>query len=181
MTERSQAVELPDLVELRDGDIQIIEDLFAQPSVTTNAGDIGMLLKGQSAHTHYIKQPPWLYLEECRHPGESIIVTMSGEWVLSSGGDRQHMQPGSIFWFGGDTSAGFEVPFDSPSTILIFKHEREEDTATAFVEGLIADAAAAGHACGPDDSPTTFQALPPDHPAIEFARSVNDDLPATVG
>lgn len=181
MTEEIQRLELPEVAEMAGGDVRIVEDLFAQPSVTTNAGDVGMLLKGESAHTHYIRQPPWLYLEECEHPGESIIVTLTGEWVLSSEGERHHMETGSVFWFGGDTLAGFEVPFDEPATILIFKHEREEDTPEAFVEDLREDAASEGHACGPDDSPTTFQELPSDHPAVEFARTVNDDLPEDVG
>lgn len=164
---------LPDVANVVEG-VRVIDDLFAQPRVETNAGGIGMLLQGESAHAHFIEQPAWLYLEECEHPGESIIATLEGEWVLNAEGERRHMKPGSIFWRSGETTAGFEVPFDEPATILIFKSERQEESPEAYVEDLVERAP---DACGPADSPDTFAELPSDHPAVEFARTVNDDFP----
>lgn len=152
----------------------VIDDMFAQPRVETNAGEIGMLLQGESAHTHIIKQPAWLYLAECEHPGESIIVTLEGEWVLNVGGERRHMKRGSLFWRSGKTTAGFEVPFAEPATILIFKSELQEESPEAYVEDLVDRAP---DACGAADSPETFAELPSDHPAVEFAKTVNDDFP----
>lgn len=156
---------MPEVVDLTDG-VEVIDDLFAQPTVGTGAGEVGLLLQGESAQAHVIKQPPWLYVT-CDHPTESVIVTLEGEWVLSSQGERRHMTPGSIFWFGSGVPAGFEVPFAEPSTILIFKSEKPEDAPGEFVEYLLEQS---------ENDPKTLHDLPPDHPAVEFARSINEEF-----
>lgn len=165
MSQESLQAAMPKIVELAD-QVDVIDDLFAQPTVGTGAGETGLLLQGESAQAHVIKQPPWLYVT-CDHPTESIILTLEGEWVLSSQGERRHMTPGSIFWFGSGIPAGFEVPFSEPSTILIFKSEKAEDTPEEFVEYLIEQS---------ENDPQTLWDLPEDHPAVEFARSINDEF-----
>lgn len=156
---------MPEVVDLTDG-VEVIDDLFDQPTVGTGAGDVGLLLQGESAQAHVIEQPPWLYVT-CDHPTESIILTLDGEWVLSSQGERRHMTPGSVFWFGSGVPAGFEVPFAEPSTILVFKSEKPEDSPEEFVEYLREQS---------ENDPRTLHDLPPDHPAVEFARSINEEF-----
>ncbi|MBV1734782.1 MAG: hypothetical protein KMY50_03230 [Candidatus Desulforudis sp.] len=46
------------------------------------------------------------------------------------------MRPGSLFWFGAGVPTGYEVPFDEPAFILIFKGQRNEDSDEAFFEYL---------------------------------------------
>jgi hypothetical protein len=128
-----------------------------------------MLLQGESAHVHVIEQPPWLHLGECGHPGESVVLTLAGEWVVSSQGERHHLTPGSIFWFGSETVAGFEVPFFEPATILFFKSEKPRESPETFVEFLVENTNVTEEQYENRSYPT-FDNLPPDHPAIEFAR-----------
>lgn len=169
MSEHATQRVLPDVVDLEDG-VEVIDDLFDQPAVETGAGEVGLLLQGGSAQAHVIEQPPWL-VTSCDHASESIILTLEGEWVLrTDGGMRRHMTPGSIFWFGSGVPAGFEVPFDEPSTILIFKSEKPEETSEAFAEYLLERAE--------ENEPRSLLDLPSDHPAVEFGREVNEDFPA---
>lgn len=165
MSHDSLEAAMPRIVELAD-EVEVIDDLYEQPTVGTAAGETGLLLQGESAQAHLIKQPPWLYVT-CDHPAESTILTLEGEWVLSSQGERRHMTPGSIFWFGSGIPAGFEVPFAEPSTILIFKSEKPEDSPEEFVEYLIEQS---------ENEHQTLHDLPRDHPAVEFARSINDEF-----
>jgi hypothetical protein len=91
--------------------------------------------------------------------------------VLCTGGKRHVMRPRSLFWFGPNIAAGYEVPFDDPAFILIFKSERGHDP-EAMVEYLQSEMQphlmqehAAGQAFWMRD-------LPADHPAHIFARSL---------
>lgn len=165
MSQKSIEGTMPDIVDLADS-VEVIDDLFDQPTIETSAGETGFLLQGESAQAHVIKQPPWLYVT-CDHPTESIILTLEGEWVLSSQGERRRMGPGSIFWFGSGIPAGFEVPFAESSTILIFKSEKPEESPEEFVKYLIEQS---------ENDPQTLHDLTADHPAVEYARSINDDF-----
>jgi hypothetical protein len=152
-----------------DDGVEVVDDLFDQPSVETAAGRVGLLLQGESAQAHVIKQPPWL-ITSCDHRTESIIATLDGEWVLRTDDrSRRHMTEGSIFWFGSGVPAGFEVPFDEPATILIFKSEKPEESPEAFAEYLLERAE--------ENEPESLLDLPADHPAVAFGREVNENFP----
>ncbi|MFC3957943.1 cupin domain-containing protein [Halovivax cerinus] len=158
-------------VETHVEGVEVAPSIEDQPGLSTYEGRIGMLLQGESIQTHFIEMPPGLYLDEHAHETESMIMTLSGEWVLSARGERRHMTEGDLFWFGPGVPTGYEVPFDEDAYILIFKGEVMSDSAEAFVDSLratderLAEEAAEG-------TPFTFDDLPDDHPAIEFAESI---------
>ncbi|WP_445349083.1 alpha/beta fold hydrolase [Desulforudis sp. DRI-14] len=144
-----------------------VTDARQNPGVTTLEGRIGPLLKGEGCQAHYIEMPPGLYCAEHPHATESLIYTVRGRWVLASGGVRKLMRPGSLFWFGAGVPTGYEVPFDEPAFILIFKGQRSEESDEAFFEylrrlaGRLEEERAGGQ-------PFTFDELPPEHPARIF-------------
>jgi hypothetical protein len=155
--------------------IQIIEDVTdatKQPGVETLEGRIGPLMKGDKSQAHYIDMPPGLFLAEHLHSTESLIYTVRGNWVLCSGGRRHLMKPGSLFWFKANEPTGWEVPFDEPSFVLIFKGYRDEMSDEDFLKYLrgLAERLERERANG---TPFHFRDLPPDHPARIFAREVN--------
>ncbi len=146
-----------------------ITDANQNPGVNTLEGRIGPLLKGEGCQAHYIEMPPGLYCPEHPHPTESLIYTVRGRWVLASGGIRNLMRPGSLFWFGAGVPTGYEVPFDEPAFILIFKGQRNEDSDEAFFEYLrgLAGRLERERAAG---QPFTLNDLPPEHPARRVTR-----------
>ena len=169
MSGRTRHSVLPDYREFAEG-FDVLDDVEGQPSVETAAGEVGLLLQGESAQAHVIEQPPWL-ITSCDHATESIIMTLSGQWVLRADEEtRRLMTEGSVFWFGSGVPAGFEVPFEEPATILIFKSEKREDTPEAFADRLLEQAEAG--------EPASILELPADHPAVAFGRAVNEDFPA---
>src|SRR4026209_2750625 len=101
--------------------IQIIDDVTAQYGVDTLEGRLRPLIQGVDCRTQFFEFPPGMYTHEHPHPTESIIYTVRGRWVLVTGGQLHVMLPGSLFSFGPDISAGYEVPFAEPAFILIFK------------------------------------------------------------
>ena len=153
---------------------QVIEDITRQFGVETLEGRIGPLLQGAGVRAHFIEMPAGLYLYEHPHPTEAIIYTVRGSWVLVTEGKRRLMKPGSLFWFGPDVAAGYEVPFDEPAFILICKGERGIEPAV-FVDylenelrpGLISERQAGAAFLLAD--------LLEDHPARVFARSLNPE------
>lgn len=151
--------------------IQIIDDVTAQFGVDTLEGRIGPLLRGVVGRAHFIEMPAGLYLYEHPHPTEAIIYTVRGEWVLCTEGRRHLMHEGSLFWFGPDIAAGYEVPFEKPAFILIFKSEGSAESPQAFVDYL-------GNKLAPDllqeqanGARFRVRELPLDHPARVYARS----------
>lgn len=147
--------------------IRILDDIFAAPGVDTHEGRIGPLLAAARGACHFIELPAGGYCEAHAHATESLIYTTRGQWVLCTGGERHHMREGSLFWFGDDVATGYEVPFDDPATILIFKTQAR-DPAEGFVEYLVGMAAGleADHAAG---IPFRMDELAEDHPARVFA------------
>lgn len=154
--------------------IQIIKDITQQFGVETLEGKIGPLLQGVGARAHYIEMPPRMYLYEHPHPTEAIIYTVRGKWVSCTNGKRHLMQPGSLFYFGPEIAAGYEVPFDEPALILIFKGERGLDP-DAFVDYLEHTLKPALVQENQDGTAFTLDALPADHPARIFAASLDHE------
>ena len=156
--------------------IQLIENIHNQPGVDTLEGRIGPLLFGEKCQSHYIELPKRGYCEAHAHATESIIYTVRGQWVLCSGeGQRFHMLPGSLFWFGSNIKTGYEVPFDVPAYILIFKNRPGSDGPHELMEYLKTMAAGLQ-----DESrkgvPFTFDQLPESHPACLFAAQLTGSI-----
>ena len=147
--------------------IRIVDDIFQAPGVNTLEGIIGPLLAAARGSCHFIHLPPGGYGDEHAHPTESLIFTVRGQWVLCSGGQRHHMRPGSLFWFGDGVTTGYEVPFPVPATILIFKTQAPEPgyDFVEYLEGMAAGLVA-DHDAG---TPFRLAELPEDHPARDFA------------
>ncbi|MCC7165531.1 MAG: AraC family ligand binding domain-containing protein [Anaerolineae bacterium] len=154
--------------------IQIIDDVTAQFGVDTLEGRVGPLMQGASSRSQFFELPAGLYTYEHPHPTESIIYTVYGEWVLTTGGKRHVMKPRSLFWFGPGISAGYEVPFDAPAFILIFKSERGSDPEAMvdYLQNEMQPHLMQEHAAG---QAFWMHELPPDHPAHVFARSLKQD------
>lgn len=150
--------------------IQVIDDVTdgeANPGVQTLEGRIGPLLKGEGSQAHYIEMQPGLFCEAHPHSTESIIFTVKGKWVLCSGGRRHLMRPGTLFWFKKDTPTGYEVPFDEPAFILIFKGNRDDACDEEFfnyLRGLDQKLKKQRD----EGMPFTMDALPDGHPAKLF-------------
>ena len=147
--------------------IRILDDIFAVPGVDTLEGRIGPLLGATRGACHFIHLPPGGFCEEHAHPTESLIFTVRGQWVLCSGGQRHHMRPGSLFWFGDGVATGYEVPFPVPATILIFKTQAAgpPEDFVEYLEGMAAGLET-DHAAG---TPFRLDQLPDGHPARVFA------------
>lgn len=155
--------------------IQVIEDILdpvGSPGVETLEGRIGPLLKAVGCQAHYIDMPAGMYIHEHSHSTESIIYVARGQFVLCSEGRRQAMREGSLFWFGPGAPTGWEVPFDEPCYILIFKGDRSDWSDERFWQYLVgmAEGLRQEHADGEE---FTFAELPPDHPARVYAREIN--------
>jgi hypothetical protein len=113
-----------------------------------------------------------MFLDEHPHDTGSIIYTVRGRWVLASEGKRHVMQAGTLFRFGDRMPTGWEAPYDEGALLLIVKTKPDGDNYQRFVEGtkkLKVDL---------EKERTKgmkfyYHELPPDHPAIVFARSVN--------
>jgi pimeloyl-ACP methyl ester carboxylesterase/quercetin dioxygenase-like cupin family protein len=155
--------------------IQVIEDisdLGKNPGVDTLEGRVGPLMNGAHGQARFFVLPAGLYLAEHPHASESIIYTVSGNYVLCSGGRRQLMKPGSLFWFKAHAPTGWEVPFDQPAHILIFKAPRSDWSDARFWEYLykLAEHCRQENAKG---VPFRFHELPANHPARAFARRIN--------
>lgn len=142
------------------------------PGIETLEGRIGPLLKGEGLQAHYIEMPGGLFCEEHPHPTESLIFTVRGRWVLCSRGRRCLMKPGSLFWFGPNTPTGYEVPFEDPAFILIFKCGSGMD-GEGFLDYLrgLKGRLEIRHEEG---TPFFIEELPADHPARLFALGLKD-------
>jgi len=165
----------PERVQLAPG-IEIIKDITRPDQtagVDTLEGRIGPLLLGEGCQAHFIDMPAGMFTEEHPHGSESIIYTVRGEWVLCSQGRRQLMKPGSLFRFGAFISTGYEVPFDEPACILIFKGERTTKEEKDFIAYLKSMATRLHGRRQKAQEIFLLKDLPDDHPARKFAREVN--------
>lgn len=157
--------------------IAVIEDITdgkSNQGIETFEGRIGPLLKGDGSQAHFIEMPGGLFCEEHSHSTESLIFTVKGRWVLCSQGRRQLMKPGTLFWFKAGTPTGYEVPFNEPAFILIFKGDRDETDDEGFLQylqGLKLRLEKAHE----DGRPFAMKELPLNHPAREFARQMGQE------
>ncbi len=156
-------------VESHVDGVDIVRGVTDQPGIETLEGTIGMLLQGEEIQSHYIEMPPGSYLDEHAHETESIIMTLEGSWVLCSRGERTVIDAGDLFWFGHDVPTGYENPFDEPAFLLIFKGTLLNESPEEFAEYLaeVDDQFAKEREEG---RAFTFDELPEDHPAVEFAK-----------
>jgi quercetin dioxygenase-like cupin family protein len=160
------------VIEEIDG-IKIVQDITAAPGIDTLEGRIGPLLNAARGGAHFIEVPPGAYMDDHAHSTESLIVTVRGQWVLCSRGQRWHMQAGSLFWFGDGIPTGYENPFNTTALLLIFKTEERTPGDDATMLDRVRDIAAKlehEHAAG---TPFRFRELSDDHPARTYVREVN--------
>jgi pimeloyl-ACP methyl ester carboxylesterase/quercetin dioxygenase-like cupin family protein len=172
----------PERLQLAPG-IEIIDDVMDKTKtagVETLEGRIGPLLLAESCQTHFIDMPVGMFLEEHPHSSESIIYTVRGRWVLCSQGRRRLMKPGSLFRFAANISTGYEMPFDEPAYLLIFKGDRTTRVEKDFIDYLrgLAERLKREQQSG---VPFLLKELPADHPARAFARQVNPAFEAQLG
>jgi pimeloyl-ACP methyl ester carboxylesterase/quercetin dioxygenase-like cupin family protein len=166
----------PERIQLAPG-LEIIEDITDKSKtagVETLEGRIGPLLLAEKCQAHFIDMPAGMFLAEHPHSTESIIYTVRGKWVLCSSGRRHVMKPGSLYRFGANTPTGYEVPFDEPAYILIFKGERSTVVERDFVDYLKGMAERLKHEQA-QGTPFLLKDLPADHPAQVFARQANPE------
>lgn len=166
----------PERLQLAPG-LEILEDITDRArtaGVETLEGRIGPLLLAEGCQAHFIEMPPGMYTEEHPHGSESIIYTVRGQWVLCSQGRRHVMKRGSLFRFGAHISTGYEVPFDEPAYLLIFKGERSTGREEEFVQYLRGMAAQLEGQRAKGQEAFRLDDLPADHPARQFQRSVVD-------
>ena len=83
------------------------------------------------------------------------------------------MKPGSIQWFGPGVPTGYEVPFDEPAFILVFRGAVNETP----VEMLASIEAWKPKFVEMQDKGEVFMMrdLPANHPALLYAHKVNPD------
>ncbi len=164
----------PRKIHLAPG-IEIIPDVIDKQQtagVETLEGRIGPLLLGQGSQAHFIEMQGGMFVAEHPHASESIIYTVRGQWVLCARGRRQLMKAGTLFRFDAGTPTGYEVPFDEPAFLLIFKGDRltrEEKEFMDYLKGM-AGRLEKEHAQG---VPYLLGDLPADHPARVYAKEVN--------
>lgn len=168
----------PERLHLAPG-VEIIRDITDSTrtaGVETLEGRIGPLLLGEGCQAHYIDLPAGMYSEEHPHGSESIIYTVRGQWVLCSQGRRQLMKPGTLFRFGAFISTGYEVPFNEPAYILIFKGERTTAREKDFMDYLKSMATRLEGRRQKCQEIYLLKDLSFDHPARKYAREVNTKL-----
>ncbi|MBN2328677.1 MAG: alpha/beta fold hydrolase [Candidatus Omnitrophica bacterium] len=164
------------------GGVRVIDDITDPrecPGVETLEGRIGPLMKAEESQCHYIEMIPGQYTPEHAHSTESIIYTVKGQWVLCRAGHRRLMKPGTLFHFARNIPTGYEVPFDEPSYILIFKSHRSDwsdDEFLDYLRRLKGDLESQNK----EGSPFFLRELPADHPARQFARTVNPEWEKTL-
>jgi quercetin dioxygenase-like cupin family protein len=162
----------PNIVELAEG-VSIIDDVLAVAGVDTLEGRVGPLLFGETGRAHYLDMPAGSYVDEHAHDDEAFTLTIRGSYVLCADGERKLMKPGSFFWFGAGTPTGYEVPFDEPAYILVFRGVVEQ-TPAEMLESL--DVAKGRFVeMQQEGVPFALSDLPADHPALLFAHEVNPE------
>lgn len=160
----------PSIVELAQG-VSVIDDILAVAGVDTLEGRVGPLLFGETGRAHYLDMPAGSYVDEHAHDDEAFTLTVRGSYVLCAGGQRRLMKPGSFFSFGAGIPTGYEVPFDEPAYILVFRGVVQQ-TPAEMLESLNAakDRFVEMQQAG---APFALRDLPQDHPARLFAHEVN--------
>ncbi len=170
----------PAYLQLGPG-VEVIDDIARaarEPSSTfTHEGHFAPLLFGTDLRAFTLRLEPGMFLAEHPHATESMVYTVSGRWVLCSAGNRQVMEPGSVFHFGPDAPTGWEAPFPGGAQVLIVKTKREGEDYAMYREGMqeLADRLEQSLAEG---EVFYFHQLEPGHPALEFAKEQGADVDA---
>jgi len=167
----------PTYIKLGPG-VEVIDDVVAagaESSTFTHEGHFAPLLFGSDLRGFTLRLEAGMFLAEHPHPTESMVYTLSGRWVLCSGGNRRVMETGSFFHFGPDASTGWEAPFVGGAQVLIVKTLREGEGYAMFSKGMreLALKLEGRHAQG---EVFYFHQLEDDHPAIVFARAQGASL-----
>ena len=159
--------------------VEVIPDIEAavasKAAVMTHEGLFGPLLFAEETRAFFIELQPGMFLAEHPHEVGSIVYTVRGKWVLASEGKRQVMAGGSLFRFGDGMPTGWEAPFADGALLLIVKPKGDNLDYASFhndIRNMQATVDADRKAGGA----YYYNALPDDHPAILFARSVNPEF-----
>ncbi|WP_254863713.1 cupin domain-containing protein [Halovivax gelatinilyticus] len=165
---------LPNVETITEG-VEVVSNVYDQPGIETLEGRMGLLLQGADVQSHFIEMPPGMFTPEHAHETESIIVTLRGEWILCADGNRRVMEAGDVFWFGPGVATGYEVPptFEDEALILVFKGHLSDGSREGFVEYITEEMNPHLEAEREDGTPFTFDEIPDDHPAKEFAASLD--------
>ena len=168
----------PEYIQLATN-VEIIPSLEkavkGKASQMTHEGLFGPLLFAERERAFFIELQPGMFLEEHPHSTGSIIYTVRGKWVLASEDKRHVMEAGSLFRFGDNMPTGWEAPFAEGALLLIVKTKGEGENYEAFNKGIrsmqeLVDAEKKNGVA------FYYNALKADHPAIQYARSVNPDF-----
>ena len=162
----------PDIIEMGQG-VRIIDDVLTAYGIDTLEGRVGPLLFGETGRAHFLDMPAGSYVDEHPHDDEAFTFTVRGSYVLCVDGERHLMKPGSFQWFGPGVPAGYEVPFDEPAYILIFRGVVGESPAEMLeslekMKDKFVEMQDAGEIFMMRD-------LPDGHPALQFAHEVNPE------
>ena len=156
-----------------------IENALKSTGVLTHEGVFGPLLFAEQTRSFFIELKPGMFLGQHPHPTGSIVYTVRGRWVLASEDKRQVMEAGSLFRFGDQMPTGWEAPFPEGAFLLVVKTKQPGETYASYMAGL-AKTKATIEKERADGEPFYYNALPADHPAIVFARSVNPNFDAVL-
>jgi len=143
--------------------------------IETQEGYFGPLLFGGELRTFFIVLHPGQFLAEHAHAIESIVYTVSGNWVLCSEGNRQVMKPGTLFHFGNDKPTGWEAPFNEEAHLLVFKKRTPDQNYESYMAGL-ADMQVMMDEEMEKGMTLWYHQIGPEHPARQFAAQVNPDF-----
>ncbi len=162
----------PDIIEMGEG-VRIIDDVLEAYGIDTLEGKVGPLLFGETGRAHFLDMPAHSFVDEHPHADEAFTFTVRGSYVLCVNGERHLMKPGSFQWFGPNIATGYEVPFDEPAYILIFRGVVGESAAEMLesiekMKDKFVEMQDAGEIFMMRD-------LPDGHPALQFAHEVNPE------
>lgn len=163
----------PDIIEMGDG-VRIIDDVVTAFGIDTLEGRVGPLLFGETGRTHFLDMPAGSYVDEHPHTDEAFTYTVRGSYVLCVNGERHLMRPGSIQWFGPNVPTGYEVPFEEPAYILVFRGVVGE-TPAEMLES-IQRMKLKFEKIQKEGEVFMLRDLPTDHPARVYAHKVNPDV-----
>jgi quercetin dioxygenase-like cupin family protein len=165
-----QIMKGPEIIEMGEG-VRVIDNVLTAYGIDTLEGRVGPLLFGETGRVHYLDMPAHSFVDEHAHADEAFTFTVRGSYVLCVNGERRLMKPGSIHWFAPDVPTGYEVPFDEPAFILVFRGVVDQ-TPAEMLESIerfklkFVEMQEAGEIFMMRD-------LPADHPALQFAHEVN--------
>lgn len=103
--------------------VRVVHDtdvVLKHPGVDTIEGWACPLIFGETMLAQSVEMPAGISVPEHPEPVECMVYTVRGHWVLSVGGEKHLMSPGSLHWLDEGAMAGCEVPFDEPALVVNF-------------------------------------------------------------